>query len=62
MKVDWNKVVEKFGWRFIPSHDVSTEFGLNAVPDCWYHEYLGERVFSIEEVIVLIFRHLQGCI
>ena len=54
-KVDWDKIIEKFGWKFIPSQDIPTEHGVKAWPECWVNG--DEILFSRTEVITFIMQH-----
>lgn len=45
--------IEKHGWHFVAEHDIPTEFGVKAHPECWIHEYHPTQ-WSEEDVLDFI--------
>lgn len=44
-------LLTKYGWRFIPSHDIQGLHGAHvAIPECWVHDDK-ETCWTIEEVL-----------
>jgi len=48
-------LLEKYGWRLVPSHDVKGPAGFSdvAVSDCWVHDEY-EPLYSLDAVLNFI--------
>lgn len=48
-------LLEKYGWRFVPSHDVKGPAGFSdvAVPECWVHDDY-QTLYYLDDVLNFI--------